>query len=169
MASSSSEVSHLGPAPTLPVARLFVLAPLLALAVVGSAYFLLRPQLPAQLARHIGPDGVGLSSTGVVLLIGSGVAAALFVVALCCAIDFWKHEHWYQTQKMMVVGFAASGYAVSGLLLASIFNVRGVDPAAASGASIGYGLLAFLVVLIIAIWSYVVLLPAGKFEEPWGS
>lgn len=153
--------------PVLRTARLFVLGPILVLALLGVTYLLLRPQLPSHLVRHLGPDGIGLSPTWLVLLIGGAIAVVLFVVALCCASDFWRHDHWYQTQKTIVVSFVAAGYAVTGLLLASLLSVRGMEPSAVTGDSIGIGLLTFLLVLILAIWGYIVLLPAGKFEEPW--
>lgn len=172
MSSQSSQPGTPGAEPRntpLPKLRLLLLAPAGALLLVALGYWLFREQLPSHLVRHAGPDGLGYSPTALVLLIGGAVAAAFFVIGSCCALDFWKHGHWYQTQKMIVSGFLSAGYAVAGLLLASLFAVRGVSPAEATSQSPGLGLLAFVLGFTAAIWAHIVLLPAGRLEEPFGS
>lgn len=152
----------------LPKLRLLLLAPAGALLLVALGYWLLGEQLPSHLVRHAGPDGLGYSPTPVVLLIGGAVAAVFFIIGSCCALDFWKHGHWYQTQKVIVAGFLSAGYAVAGLLLASLFAARGASPAEVTSQSLGLGLLAFVLVFTAAIWAHIVLLPAGRLEEPIG-
>lgn len=162
---SRAEGSDSLPGRRPPKLRLLLAAPGVGLLLVLLLYLSLRNQLPTHLVRHAGADGPGYSPTPLVVLVAGGAALLLFAIGAWCALDFWKHGHWYQTQKMIVAGFLAAGYAVLGLTAASLLAVRGMAADEAGVESLGYGLLAFLVVFIAAVWAHVVLLPPGQLEE----
>lgn len=143
----------------------FIIAPVASLMLVAVLYLVLSPQIPNQIAIHVGPDGVGYGSTAPIMLITWAVAAVVLAIGGSTAREFVKNKHWYQKEKVIAVSIVAVGYGVIGVALATMLSMVGVSPEDVSGDSVGAGLLGFLVFFIAAIWVYIVVLPRGKMES----
>ena len=145
--------------------RLFLLAPILALVLTYTSYWMARPYIPGHVAIHMGPDGVGYGSAFRMLVVCSVIATAAFVVGGITAREFFVAGHWYQVEKAIVISVEAFAYAVLGVGLGSVLSTLGVESNGTSSQSVGLGLLSFVIVLILASIIYVVALPKGQFEE----
>ena len=143
--------------------NLLLTFPILSLAVIGLSYGLLRNRLPAAIARHIGDDGAGFSSTPVVIAIMAGIAVIAFGIGAWTHHDFSSLGHWYAGNKAIVICALAAGYGVVVLALATMLSVC-AWPGARSGASVGYGLLGFLIGFIISAVILVKVLPPVQSE-----
>lgn len=113
---------------------------------------------------HVGPDGVGYGSSLLMIAIPSGIAAVVFAIGGATTREFFKDDHWFQTQKTIAVGVMALGYGVVGVALGTIFSTVGVDQDAVSGSSVGMGLLGFLLLFTVAACVYVAVFPRAKME-----
>jgi len=150
------------PACTLP---LFLVAPVLALALTFIGYWLASPFIPGHVAIHMGPDGVGYGSAFRMLVVCAIIATVAFVVGGITARGFLVAGHWYQIEKAIVISVEAFAYAVLGVGLGSVLSTLGVESNGTSSQSVGLGLLSFVIVFILAAIVYVVALPKGRFEE----
>lgn len=143
---------------------LLVIAPACSIALVAVLYLLLKPLLPSQIAIHAGPDGVGYESTLLMIAVACGIAAVAFGIGGATAREFLKDDHWFQTEKSIAVLIVSLGYGVIGVALATIFSTLGVDSEAASGNSVGMGLLGFLLSFTAAVCIHVAVLPRARMH-----
>lgn len=157
-----------GPTENVPARlspRLLVLTPVGSIVLVTALYLFLVPVMPEHIARHIGPDGVGSSSTPVVLTIICASAAMAFAIGASAARGFMKAGHWYQTEKSIAVGILSLGYGIVGIALATLLSTAGTRADPPSGNSMGIPMLAFLFFFIAAAWVHTAALPRGQREE----
>lgn len=75
-------------------------------------YFLTRPLLPEDLARHAGPDGVGYSQLWITVLIIGALATLCLSIGIIVYRDFVSLGHWYPGPKAIVVCFLAAGFGI---------------------------------------------------------
>lgn len=157
------------PHPTHIKARavpLLLIAPTVALLLVMVLYVLLSPLVPERIAIHVGPDGVGYGSPLPIIAGACAIAVVVFAIGAATTKEFFKNDHWFQTQKFIAVSIMALGYGVIGVALATILSNLNVDPETVSGNSIGMGLLGFLLLFTAAACTYVALFPRAGIEPP---
>lgn len=148
---------------------LLIVSPACSLLLAVVLFLILKPLIPSQLARHMGPDGVGYSSTALTLTIMFAAATLIFSIGGTLARGFFRDSHWFPTQKAVVVCFVSLGYGVIGVALGTMFSTVGLEPAEVSGDSVGMGLLGFLLLFTAAACTYSALLPrAGQEPLPRG-
>lgn len=146
------------------VIPLLIVAPACSILLVAILFLVLRPLIPGQIASHVGPDGVGYGSSLIMITVPCVIAAVVFAIGGATAREFFKDDHWFQTQKSIVVGIMALGYGVIGVALGTIFSVIGVNQDEASGNSVGMGLLGFLLLFTLAACIYVAIFPVARME-----
>lgn len=139
-------------------------APVCSVLLVLGLLLLLDPLIPSHIAVHVGPDGVGHGSPRLMVAVACGIAAVIFAIGGATAKEFTNDDHWFQTQKSIVVAIMALGYGVIGTALATIVSTIGADPDEVSVHSVGMGLLGFLFLFIVAACVYVAVLPRAKME-----
>lgn len=165
---SLTNVSNLPePVRTQPKTRAFpllVVAPACAILLVVVLYLLLSPLIPRRVAIHVGPEGVGYGSSLLMIAGACAIAAAAFAIGAATAREFFRDDHWFQTQKSIAVGIMALGYGVIGVALATIITAVGVDPDEVSGNSVAMGLLGFLLLFTVAACVYAAVFPRAKLE-----
>ncbi|GAA1872575.1 hypothetical protein GCM10009715_19270 [Paeniglutamicibacter psychrophenolicus] len=147
------------------VFRLLVAAPAWTLAAVTALYLFLLGSMPQYIARHAGPDGIGYSSTTLVLAIIAAVSASAFAIGGATAHGFLKAGHWYQTEKMIAVGIVSLGYGVAGIGLATMLATVRLAAGEIEGDAIGVSMVAFVLAFIAAAWTYTLALPPGELEQ----
>lgn len=152
--------------PRTHVRRLFWLcfiAPLVAIVIVAGGFVLGQSVLPEHWVMHV--DGLGNITSGPwwAFFAGTvGSAGLAFLLGQYLARDFTKLRHWYAQQKGIVIGCFAFGYAVLGLFLGNILAALSPGEAATVEASMGYGLLSFVLFAIGAAALYTWLLPKAQ-------
>jgi len=146
--------------------RLFwlcIIAPLVAIVIVAGGFVLGQSVLPEHWVIHV--DGLGNITSGPwwAFFAGAvGSAGLAFLLGQYLARDFTKLGHWYAQQKSIVIGCFAVGYGVLGLFLGNILAALSPGEAATVEASMGYGLLSFVLVGIVAAVLYTWLLPKAQ-------
>lgn len=141
---------------------LLIVSPACSLILAVALFPTLRPLIPSHIARHVGPDGVGYSSTALIMAVIFAAAILPFLIGGALALGFFRDSHWFPTQKAVVVCFVSLGYGVIGVALATILSTVGLDPAEVSGDSVAMGLLGFLLLFTAAACTYAALLPRAK-------
>lgn len=144
---------------------LLLVAPICSILLVAVLYLLLSPLIPDRIAIHAGPDGVGYGSSLLMIAAPCGIAAMVFAIGRSTTREFFKNDHWFQTQKTIAVGIMALGYGVIGVALGTILGTAGVDQDAVSGNSVGMGLLGFLLLFTVAACVYAAVFPRAKIER----
>ncbi len=143
---------------------ILLIGPGAALLLYAGSYLLLRAGLPAQLVRHLGPEGAGYGSTPLVLGVVAAIAAAAFGIGVWTCNDFTSLGHWYAGPKAIVVCFLAAGYAVLALGLGMMLAAS-IPGAEDQGANvIGFSLLALLAGFSAAAAVLSGILPAARPE-----
>lgn len=122
-------------------------------------YLLLRPSLPAHLARHSGPDGVGYSPLWLTVLIIGAVATLSLLIGILVYRDFTSLGHWNPGPKSIVVCFLAAGFGILGLGMAMITTVLGREAEDLGTLPIGMGLIGLLIVFALSAGLLARLLP----------
>lgn len=145
-------------------APLLIAAPAGLLILSTVLYLALRPLMPSHIARHVGNDGVGYSSTSLIMAAIFAAAIVPFLIGWVLARGFFRDNHWHPIQKAVVVCFVSLGYGIIGVALATIFSTVGLHPDDASGNSVAMGMLGFLLLFTAAAVVYVVLLPRAEPE-----
>lgn len=143
--------------------RLCVLAPLLSFVVAIGVFLVILRSMPEQWVVHV--DGRGNITYGSwwTLFAGAVVLAGLaFVLGQYLARDFASLGHWYPQQKSIVIGCFAFGYAMLGLFIGNMLAALSRSEDATAEASVGYGLLSFVLVAIVAAVLYTWLLPKAQ-------
>ena len=159
----NSSKSHVAQEQTRAV-PLLIVSPACSLILAVALFLTLRPLIPSHIARHVGPDGVGYSSTALIMAVIFAAAILPFLIGGALALGFFRDGHWFPTQKAVVVCFVSLGYGVIGVALATILSTVGLDPAEVSGDSVAMGLLGFLLLFTAAVWTYAALLPRAGHE-----
>ncbi len=143
---------------------MLLVAPICSIVLVAVLHLLLSPHIPSRIAIHVGPDGVGYGSSLLMIAVPCVIAAVVFAIGGATTREFFKDDHWFQTQKTIAVGIMALGYGVIGVALGTIFSTVGVDQDAVSGNSVGMGLLGFLLLVTVAASVYAKAFPRAKME-----
>lgn len=143
---------------------MLLVAPIGSILLVVILFLVLGPLIPGQIAIHVGSDGVGYGSSLLMITVPCVIAAAVFAIGGATTREFFKDDHWFQTQKTISVGIMALGYGVIGVALGTLFGTVGVDQDAVSGNSVGMGLLGFLLLFTVAACVYGAVFPRAKME-----
>lgn len=143
---------------------LLIVAPSCSILLVAVLYLLLRPLIPSRIAIHVGPDGVGYGSSLLMIAVACALAAAAFTIGAATAREFFRDDHWFQTQKSIAVGILALGYGVIGVALSTIVTTVGVGPDEIPGNTVAMGLLGFLFSFTVAACVYAAVFPRAKLE-----
>ena len=146
------------------VVPLLIVAPACSILLVAVLFLVFGPLIPGQIAIHVGPEGVGYGSSLLMIAVPCVIAAVVFAIGGATAREFFKDDHWFQTQKSVAVGIMALGYGAIGVALGTIFSTIGVSPDELSGNSVGVGLLGFLLMFTVAACVYVAVFPRAKME-----
>lgn len=144
---------------------LLIVAPACTLIAGIALYAALSPLMPDHIARHVGPDGVGYSSTALIMAAIFAAAVVPFLIGWALARGFFRDNHWFQIQKAVVVCFVSLGYGIAGAALGTIFSTVGLQQDDVSGNSVAMGMLGFLLLFTAAVCVYAALLPRAK-QEP---
>lgn len=143
---------------------LLIVAPACALILAVILYLILSPLIPSQIARHVGPDGVGYSSTVLIMAVIFAASILPFLIGWALARGFFRDGHWFPTQKAVVVCFVSLGYGVIEVGLGTILSTVDLDPTEVSGNSVAMGMLGFLLLFTAAVCTYPALLPRAGHE-----
>ncbi|WP_129587335.1 hypothetical protein [Arthrobacter alpinus] len=143
---------------------LLIVSPSCSLILAVVLFLILRALIPSQIARHVGPDGVGYSSTALIMAVIFAAAILPFLIGGALARGFFRDGHWFPTQKAVVVCFVSLGYGILGVALGTIVGLVGLDQNEVSGNSVAMGMLGFLLFFTAAVCAYAALLPRAKPE-----
>lgn len=143
---------------------LLTVAPTCSLIFAVVLYAILSPRIASHIARHVGPDGVGYSSTALIMSIIFAAAALVFIIGGLLARGFFRDGHWLSIQKTVVTCALALGYGILGIALATTLSSVGVNAEDASGNSVAMGMLGFLLMFTAAVTTYTMLLPRAQPE-----
>lgn len=137
-----------------------------ALAVLGylALYLMLRPQLPDQLVRHSGPDGVGYSPLWLVVLVIGGAAVISLGIGVIVYRDFTGLGHWNPGPKAIVVCFLAAGFGILSLGVAMLLSVLGESASQDEALPLGLGMLGLLIGFALAAGVLAKALPRAEQE-----
>ncbi|WP_159611159.1 hypothetical protein [Glutamicibacter sp. JC586] len=127
-------------------------------------YFLTRPLLPEDLARHAGPDGVGYSQLWITVLIIGALATLCLSIGIIVYRDFVSLGHWYPGPKAIAACFLAAGFGILGLGTAMILTVLGREAEELGSQPIAMGLLGLGLVFASSAGLLAKMLPRAKEE-----
>ncbi|MFJ2621393.1 hypothetical protein [Glutamicibacter sp. NPDC087344] len=144
---------------------LLLVGPCVALLAYAGLYLQLREHLPQALARHLGPDGIGYTSTLVVVGSAAGIAVLAFGIGAWTCLDFTSLGHWYTGNKSIVVCSLAAGYGVLGLGVGTMASANAGQAPADGASTIGWGLLALLIGFSLTAVVLSRVLPAAQRES----
>lgn len=147
------------------VVPLLLVAPIVSILLLGVLFLILRPLMPENIAIHVGPDGVGSGSAGLLIAGACGIAAVVFAIGRATTKEFFEDGHWFQTEKSIAVGIMSLGYGLIGFAGATILSTVGSTTGEASSISVGMGLLGFLFTFIVAACIYVTAFPRAKMTS----
>ncbi|PYI39005.1 hypothetical protein CVS30_06740 [Arthrobacter psychrolactophilus] len=147
---------------TSRVVPLLLVAPIVSIILLGILFLIVRPLMPENIPIHVGPDGVGSGSGGLLIAIACGIAAVVFAIGGATTKEFFKDDHWFQTEKSIAVGIMSLGYGLIGFAVATILSTVGDTTGSDSSISVGMGMLGFLLTFIAAVCIYIVAFPRAK-------
>jgi Na+/melibiose symporter-like transporter len=142
---------------------LCIIAPWVAVIAVTGWFFLGQSVLPEHWVIHVDGHGNMMYGTWWPLFAGTMVLAGLaFLLGQYLVRDFTNLGHWYHQQKGIIVCCFSVGFAMLGFLVGNMLSASGNSEHVTAEASMGYGLLFFVLIAVVATTLYTWLLPRAQ-------
>lgn len=141
------------------------LVPLLVFVSCAVAYLMMRSNLPATIAIHVGSDGFGFGSMQTTALIQLGIGVVMLGLGTRYVLNRLKIGYWYMAEKTVGASLISIGYSSLVSLLTLILGVWGQQAQAAQEGAFTLSILGFALTLMLSMAVHALVLPLVRNFE----